>query len=88
MNYTSYCYRAIKVDSMGSIKHGIKAQSMVHGQTMRLMLNKVAADNITGLFPTDWQPRTNNLKCAGETLQSAERSKTIDRYVLTMWSLD
>ena len=24
---------------------------------MRLMLNQVAADNITDLFPTDWQPR-------------------------------
>ena len=24
---------------------------------MRLMLNKVAADNITDLFPTDWHPR-------------------------------
>ena len=27
-NYTSCCYRTIKIDSMGSINHGTKTQSM------------------------------------------------------------
>ena len=53
---------------------------------MRLMLNKMAADNITDLFPTDWQPRPTVSSVQEKTLQSADRSN--DRHVLTMWSLN
>ena len=51
---------------------------------MRLILNKVASDNIADLFPSDWAPKAMFLRHPGEAFQSAIRGD--DCNVLPVWN--
>ena len=51
---------------------------------MRLILNKVASDNIADLFPSDWAPKPMFLRHPGEAFQSVIRGD--DCNVLPVWN--
>ena len=51
---------------------------------MRLILNKVASDNIADLFPSDWAPNAMFLRHSGKAFQSAIRGD--DCNVLPVWN--
>ena len=53
---------------------------------MRLVLNKVASENITDLFPDRLAPKANHFQCSRKAVQSINRSD--DRDVPTVWTPD
>ena len=52
--------------------------------TMRLVLNKVASENIPDLFPSDWQPRT--IMSTEQEKQYKVLTEVDDRDVPSVWA--
>ena len=51
---------------------------------MRLILNKIASDNIADLFPSDWAPKPCFSEIQKKTSQNSVRSD--DCNVLSVWN--